>query len=167
MLFFWTFYNSKNPERKIQYCLIRTVIDNWATNQHIRRIFEVKVTWHVAKYGYPYSEFVLCFLTHPKCTHTVNTHPAEQWAAIYSAAPGEQLGVRCLAQGHLSRGIEGGRDWIFTPPTYNSCRTWDSNSQPLGYESDSLTIRPRLPRKGVRMLKIKLCITGINYILIK
>ncbi len=23
-------------------------------------------------------------------------------------APGEQLGVRCLAQGHLSRGIEGG-----------------------------------------------------------
>ncbi len=39
-------------------------------------------------------------------THTaVNTHP-EQWAAIYAAAPGEQLGVRCLAQGHLSRGIE-------------------------------------------------------------
>ncbi len=31
-------------------------------------------------------------------------------------------------------------------PTYNSCRTWDSNSQPLGYESDSLTIRPRLPQ---------------------
>ncbi len=40
-------------------------------------------------------------------THTVNTHP-EQWAAIYVAAPGEHLGVRCLAQGHLSRGIEGG-----------------------------------------------------------
>ncbi len=44
--------------------------------------------------------------THPKCTHTamnththtVNTHP-EQWAAIYAAANGEQLGVRCLAQG--------------------------------------------------------------------
>ncbi len=31
-------------------------------------------------------------------THTVNTHP-EQWAAIYAAVPGEQLGVRCLAQG--------------------------------------------------------------------
>ncbi len=39
-------------------------------------------------------------------THTVNTHP-EQWAAS-AAVPGEQLGVRCLAQGHLSRGIEGG-----------------------------------------------------------
>ena len=41
-------------------------------------------------------------------THTVNTH-SEQWAAIYAAAPGEQLGVRCLAQGHLSRGIAGPR----------------------------------------------------------
>ncbi len=32
-----------------------------------------------------------------------------------------------------------------TPPTNNPCRTWDSNPQPLDYESDSLTIRPRLP----------------------
>ncbi len=37
----------------------------------------------------------------------MNTHP-EQWAAIYAAVPEEQLGVRCLAQGHFSRGIEGG-----------------------------------------------------------
>ncbi len=51
-------------------------------------------------------------------THTVNTHP-EQWAAIYAAAPGEQLGVRCLAQGHLSRGIEGGESAVHSlpPPT--------------------------------------------------
>ncbi len=70
-------------------------------------------------------------------THTVNTHP-EQWAAINAAAPGEQSGVRCLAQGHLSRGIEGEESTVHsTPPTYNSCRTWDSNSQPLDYESDS------------------------------
>ncbi len=41
----------------------------------------------------------------------MNTHP-EQWAAIYAAAPGEQLGVRCLAQGHLSRGIEGGESAV-------------------------------------------------------
>ncbi len=42
-------------------------------------------------------------LTYPKCTHThiVNTHP-EQWAEIYAAAPGEQLEIQCLAQGHLS-----------------------------------------------------------------
>ncbi len=37
-------------------------------------------------------------LTHP------SAHTLEQWAADI-AAPGEQLGVRCLAQGfHLSRG---------------------------------------------------------------
>ncbi len=74
--------------------------------------------WHTTKYGYPYSEFVLCIYpiqsahtqqwTH---THTVNTHP-EQWAAIYAVAPGEQLGVRCLAQVHLSRGIEGGESAV-------------------------------------------------------
>uniref|UniRef100_A0A8C2BZY7 TLE family member 5, transcriptional modulator n=1 Tax=Cyprinus carpio TaxID=7962 RepID=A0A8C2BZY7_CYPCA len=47
-------------------------------------------------------------LTHPKCTHTaVNTHSSEQ------------LGVRCLAQGHLSRGIEGGESTLHAlpPPT--------------------------------------------------
>ncbi len=51
-------------------------------------------------------------------THTVNTHP-EQWAAIYAAAPREQLGVQCLAQGHLSRGIEGGESAVHSlpPPT--------------------------------------------------
>ncbi len=79
----------------------------------------------MAKYGDPYSEFVLCIYsiqsahTHSsEHTHTVNTHP-EQWAAIYTAAPGEQLGVRCLAQGHLSRGIEGGESAVHSipPPT--------------------------------------------------
>ncbi len=36
-------------------------------------------------------------LTHPKWTHTRS----------HVTVPGEQLGVQCLAQGHLSRGIEG------------------------------------------------------------
>ncbi len=36
----------------------------------------------------------------------MNMHQ-EQWAAI-APASGEQLGVRCFAQEHLSRGIEGG-----------------------------------------------------------
>ncbi len=51
-------------------------------------------------------------------THTLNTH-LEQWAAIYAAAPREQLGVRCLAQGHLSHGIEGGESAVHSlpPPT--------------------------------------------------
>ncbi len=68
----------------------------------------------------------LCFAFNPskvythssEHTHTVNTHP-EQWAAIHAAAPGEQLGVRCLAQGCLSRGIEGGENTVHSlpPPT--------------------------------------------------
>ncbi len=51
-------------------------------------------------------------------THTMNTHP-EQRAAIYAAAPGEQLGVQCLAQGDLSRGIEGWESagYSLPPPT--------------------------------------------------
>ncbi len=84
----------------------------------------MKVTWHSAKYGNPYSEFVLCIdpiqsaHTHREHTHTVNTHP-EQWAAIYVAAPREAVGVQCLAQGHLSRGIEGGESaaHLLPPPT--------------------------------------------------
>ncbi len=80
-------------------------------------------------------------------THTVNTHQ-EHWAAINAAAPGEQLWVRCLAQGHLSRGIEGGESAVHSlppHPTYNPCRSWDSNLQPLGYKSYSLYIRSYLP----------------------
>ncbi len=51
-------------------------------------------------------------------THTMNIHP-EQWEAIYAAAPGEQLGVQCLAQGHLSHGIEGAESDVHSlpPPT--------------------------------------------------
>ncbi len=67
-------------------------------------------------------------LTHPSAhthTHTPWTHTA--------AAPGEQLGVRCLAQGsHLSHGIEGGESagYSLPPPTIpagsetRTCNLW-------------------------------------------
>ncbi len=51
-------------------------------------------------------------------THS-NEHTPGAWAAI-AAAPGEQLGVQCLAQGsHLSHGIEGGENTrcSLPPPT--------------------------------------------------
>ncbi len=60
--------------------------------------------------------------------------------SLRSSGQGEQLGVRCLAQGHLSHGIEGGYS-----PTNNPCWTWDSNPQPSAYKSNSLSIRPWLP----------------------
>ncbi len=91
---------------------------------------KVKVT----KHGNPYSGYVLCIYpilsahtqqwTH---THTlwVWTHP-EQWAAIFASAPEEQLGVRCLVQGHLSRSSDGGdrECWLFL----NSLLSYRQNS---------------------------------------
>ncbi len=73
-------------------------------------------------------------LTHPKWTHTRSS------------------GQPCYS----ARGAVGGFGALLkdtsvvvlkedTPPTNNPCRTWDSNSQPSAYESDSLSIRPRLP----------------------
>ncbi len=91
-------------------------------------------------------------LTHPKCTHTaVNTHP-EQWAAIYAVVPREQLGVRCFAQGHLVVVLKVERVLYIHSPHLQFLPAWDSNSQPLDYKSNSLTIRPRfmsLTRKRV------------------
>ncbi len=78
-----------------------------------------QVWWHILEIG-------ALHLTHPSAhtqqwvvnTHTVNTHP-EQWATI-APAPGEQLGVRCLAQGHLSHGIEGGESAGYSLPHQQS-----------------------------------------------
>ncbi len=58
------------------------------------------------------------------------THPSAHTHTHIAAAPGEQLGVRCLAQGsHLSRGIEGGKErWLFTPKS-----KWLDNWDRLGF----------------------------------
>ncbi len=89
----------------------------------------------------------LCSAFNPsKSTHAiVNTHP-EQWAAIYAAAPGEQLGVRCLAQGsHLSRGIEGGENARIHSPHRQFLPDLRFKPTTSGYKSNTLSIRPRLP----------------------
>ncbi len=99
-------------------------------------------------------------------THTVNTHP-EQWAAIYAAAPGEQLGVWCLAQGHLGRGIEGGESAGHSLPHRQSLPARDSNPQPFDYESDSLTIRPQLPLKSYMIIRNKSVIKDFTFSLEK
>ncbi len=83
--------------------------------------------------GDPHSEFVLCI--YPSKVHTC------------SSEPGEQFGVRCLAQGHLSRGIEGGESVVHSPRPRQFLPDRDSNSQPFDYESDSITIRPQLPQE--------------------
>ncbi len=71
------------------------------TQHNLLFCFEYEVTY--TQVWWPILWISALQLTHPKCTHkhssehthTLNTHP-EQWAAIY-AAPGKQLGVRCLA----------------------------------------------------------------------
>ncbi len=68
-------------------------------------------------------------------THTVNTHP-EQWATIYAAAPGEQFGVRYLAQGHLVVVLKVERAHSLP----SSLPDQNSYSQPFDYESDSLPL---------------------------
>ncbi len=91
-------------------------------------------------------------------TYTRNLCSAFIPSKVHTHTPGA-VGIQCCG----ARGAVGvmvpcsrapqSRYWgwrercTFTPPTYNSCQTGDSNPQPLGYESDSLTIRPRLPPK--------------------
>ncbi len=112
---------------------------------------------------WPILEIGALHLTHPSAhhtqqwvvnTHTVNTH-LEQWAAI-APAPWEQLGVRCLAQGHLSHGIEGGESAVHSqsPPSIPA-RPEIRTRNLLDYKSDSLTIRPQLPlRKHINFFLI-------------
>ncbi len=67
-----------------------THLEQWATHTHLEK-------WK-----------------HTHTTHTHHTHHLEQWA-VNAAAPGGQLGVRCLAQGsHLSRG-----QFLLEPRTHN------------------------------------------------
>ncbi len=77
-------------------------------------------------------------------THTVNTHP-EQWAAIYAARPGSSWGFGALLKGTSVVVLRVERVLYIHSPHLQFLSARDSNSQPLDYESDSLTIRPRLP----------------------
>ncbi len=63
---------------------------------------KVKVTWHTAKYGDPYSEFVPIQSAHTQRwthTHTPWTHTRSSGQPFYAAAPGEQLGSGALLKG--------------------------------------------------------------------
>ncbi len=73
-------------------------------------------------------------LTHPKWTHTRSSGQP-----CYSTRGA--VGGSVLAQGHLSRGIEGG----YSPPTNNPCRPEiRTHNLPL---TSPLSVRPRLPHK--------------------
>ncbi len=90
--------------------------------------------WHRTKYGDPYMEFVLC--VNPFKVHT-HTH-----TAIYAAA-------LCWGFGSLLKGtsvvvLKVERALYIHSPHLQFPPARDSNSQPLDYKSNSLTIRLRL-----------------------
>ncbi len=85
------------------------------------------------------------------------THPSahsQQWTHTWSSGQ-PYCGARGAVGGLVPCSRVSPQSWywrwrehlLFTPPTDNPCRTWESNRQPLGYKSNSLTIRPRLPRE--------------------
>ncbi len=69
------------------------------------------------------------------------THPSAHTPGAQGAAGGSVPCSRVSPQSWYW----GWREcWLFTPPTYNPCQTWDSNPRPSGYKSIALSIRPRL-----------------------
>ncbi len=97
-------------------------------------------------------------------THTPWTHTQSSGQPFMLRRPGSSWGFGALLKDTSVVVLKEERECCtFTPPTYNSCLARDSNSQPLGYESDSLTIRPRLPLKDKRrsVMKSFLIVPGV------
>ncbi len=78
-------------------------------------------------------------------THTPWTHTRSSGQPFMRRRSGEQLGVWCLAQGHLSRGIEGGESAVHSlpPPTILAGPRLELATFRLWFQLS--TIRLRLP----------------------
>ncbi len=92
-------------------------------------------------------------LSHLKCTHTaVNTHTHTPWTHTRSSGlpfmlrrPGSSWGFGALLKDTSVVVLKEERALYIHSPHLQFLSAWDSNPQPLDYESNSLTIRPRLP----------------------
>ncbi len=85
---------------------------------------KVKVTWHTAKYGNPYSELVLCI--YPSKVHTHSSEHTHTWTHTRSSGQPFMLRRQGSSWGSVpcSRAPQswywGWRErWLFTPLTYN------------------------------------------------
>ncbi len=106
----------------------------------------MKVTWHVSKYGNPYSELVLCI--YPiQSAHTQQwTHPGAVGSHLCCGTRGAVGGLVPCSRAPQSC-IEGGESSGYSlPPPTIPARPETRTRNILGYESDSLTIRPWLPQ---------------------
>ncbi len=98
---------------------------------------------------WPILEIGPLHLTHPSANTqqwVVNKH-THTWSSGQPLlqCPGSNWGFGVLLEGTSVVVLRVKRALVIHSPTNNSCRTWDSNLQPLDYKSDSLTIRPQLP----------------------
>ncbi len=81
-------------------------------------------------------------------THTPWTHTRSSWQPFMPRRPGSSWGFGALLKGTSVVVLKEERALDIHSPHLQFLPDWDTNSQPLNYESDSLTIRPRLPLSG-------------------
>jgi len=79
-------------------------------------------------------------------THTLWTHNRSSGQPFILRCPGSSWGFGALLKGTSVMVLRAERALYIHCPHQQYLPARDSNSQPFTYESDSLTIRPRLPR---------------------
>ncbi len=104
----------------------------------------------------------LCSASVHTHTHTHREHTPGAVGSQCCSARGAVWGLVPWLRAPVERVL-----YIHFPPTYNSCRTWDSNSQSLDYESDSLTLGHDSPTSPHIVTVHKLFICQMTVILCK
>ncbi len=99
---------------------------NWQNNYYLQLLDEMSFICHIHNYTEYNEEWNLFSAFNPS-----------KWSSGQSTLqrPGSSLGFGALLKG-------------LTSVVDTSCQSWDSNPQPwvtLGFKSNALTIRPRLP----------------------
>ncbi len=95
-------------------------------------------------------------LTHPKCTHTQQwTHTRSSGQPFMLRRPGSSWGFGALLKGTSVMVLRVERALDIHSPHLQFLPARDSNSQPLDYESDSLTIRRLMPHGSRGHIKIR------------
>ncbi len=95
-------------------------------------------------------------------THTPWTHTRSSGQPFMLRRPGSSWGFGALLKGTSVVVLKDERALYIHSPHPQSLPARDSNSQPLGYETDSLTIRPRLPQRRTDRTLVNFCTFQLN-----
>ncbi len=109
---------------------------------------KVKLTWHTAKYGDPYSEFVLCILPIQVHTHSREHTHTHTWTHTQSS--GQPFMLRCPGSswrfGALLKDTSIVERALYIHSLHRqSLPDRDSNSQPFDYVSGALPLGHDFP----------------------